>query len=253
MPWKWSPSNSSRCGHSCPNHQGRDNPLSSPVGARTNAGRPSTACMLSLCPFLPGDKSSLSLPAPGRLGKGRSMSRCTICKMGRKIEPSFSRGSEIQQHDVDETLLQLKGGSADGNCCCLSALPCRATHNGSRLPPGPGPSNLAWQWGPAGHLPSTTSYLTSSSTLAHLLLPAHFFCSLHTALCRPFHFSPLPLLPLRLEHLCHPLPGRPQQHPLWLPCCYSCPPKPLLPAAARGRSCHPPLQSSESSCGSPTD
>ena len=110
MPWKWSPSNSSRCGHSCPNHQGRDNPLSSPVGARTNAGRPSTACMLSLRPFLPGDKSSLSLPAPGRLGKGRSMSRCTICKMGIKIEPSFSRGSEIQQHDVDETLLQLKGG-----------------------------------------------------------------------------------------------------------------------------------------------
>lgn len=37
------------------------------------------------------------------------MSRCTICKMGIKIEPSFSRGSEIQRHHVDENLLQLKG------------------------------------------------------------------------------------------------------------------------------------------------
>ena len=115
MPWKWSPSNSSRCGHSCPNHQGQDSPLSSPVGAGTNASRPCTACMLPLCSFLPGDKSSLSLLAPGRLGKGRSMSGYIICKMGIKIEPSFSRGSEEnQQHHVDETLLQLKEGLSRG-------------------------------------------------------------------------------------------------------------------------------------------
>lgn len=167
--------------------------------------------------------------------------------MGVKIEPFFSpvapRTSGITQTKPSAD----RGAERMGTAVILFASAMLSFLPWLSLASWPWAEQLGLAAGPCVMpLSSTISYLTSSPMMAHLLLPAQTFCSLHPPPWRAFHFPPststLIGAPAPPPHpYPHPrFPGRAQQRPPWLPCLQSCPVKPILPTAVRGRSCQPP-------------
>lgn len=151
-------------------HQGQDNPIPTPEGAKNN-----TNSHVHLCPEMNHPALSLLQGDWGKEGAFLNHASYTTWKMEIQTESSRSgealgtRASCCQNPQPTEKL-----GRWEVLSSCLG-LHCSVPDRGSRLPLGHGPGSLAWQWGPVRCLLSTVSYLTSPPTMAHLLLPTKRF------------------------------------------------------------------------------